>query len=122
MNPRTPVSHLTYTPFPYHDSLPISYVAYLLEVGAGDVRAWYLMTHDLTPSTFAGVGEELVSAPLLDNLCSSWAGLSALIAAGSDSARPGSQVPLLVLFDPQEIRSEERRVGKELVSTCRSRW
>src|SRR3546814_4550458 len=63
------------------------------------------MTHDLTPSTFAGVDEELVSAPRLDNLCSSWAGLSALIAAGSDSARPGSQVPLLVLFDHEEIGS-----------------
>ncbi|HEY9556007.1 MAG TPA: M18 family aminopeptidase [Acidimicrobiales bacterium] len=82
-----------------------AYVADLLEVGAGDVLAWDLMTHDLTPSTFAGVDEELVSAPRLDNLCSSWAGLSALIAAGSDSARPGSQVPLLVLFDHEEIGS-----------------
>src|SRR3546814_13984014 len=25
-------------------------------------------------------------------------------------------------FDPLPIRSEERRVGKECVSTCRSRW
>src|SRR3546814_12404925 len=24
--------------------------------------------------------------------------------------------------DPQKVRSEERRVGKECVSTCRSRW
>src|SRR3546814_5464013 len=30
----------------------------------------------------------------------------------------------LLLCDPiaQELRSEERRVGKECVSTCRSRW
>src|SRR3546814_11576274 len=27
-----------------------------------------------------------------------------------------------VLADPIERRSEERRVGKECVSTCRSRW
>src|SRR3546814_17320802 len=26
------------------------------------------------------------------------------------------------IFDPASIRSEERRVGKECVSTCRSRW
>src|SRR3546814_18607224 len=26
------------------------------------------------------------------------------------------------LFDPTKERSEERRVGKECVSTCRSRW
>src|SRR3546814_4873976 len=25
-------------------------------------------------------------------------------------------------FQPQGLRSEERRVGKECVSTCRSRW
>src|SRR3546814_13718899 len=30
---------------------------------------------------------------------------------------------VLVVFDPRRIgRSEERRVGKECVSTCRSRW
>src|SRR3546814_14775304 len=27
-----------------------------------------------------------------------------------------------VLATPDDIRSEERRVGKECVSTCRSRW
>src|SRR3546814_12917138 len=41
------------------------------------------------------------------------------------------QIPLLVVGDPPEHkfhrsfvdkRSEERRVGKECVSTCRSRW
>src|SRR3546814_19651737 len=26
------------------------------------------------------------------------------------------------LLSPKELRSEERRVGKECVSTCRSRW
>src|SRR3546814_6553312 len=35
--------------------------------------------------------------------------------------RPGCQA--LVLFGrPRPSRSEERRVGKECVSTCRSRW
>src|SRR3546814_16343216 len=30
--------------------------------------------------------------------------------------------PLLRAYQPFELRSEERRVGKECVSTCRSRW
>src|SRR3546814_18507667 len=30
--------------------------------------------------------------------------------------------PALVLYDTVRTRSEERRVGKECVSTCRSRW
>src|SRR3546814_17057223 len=41
----------------------------------------------------------------------------------------GGQVPVISLFDEGqnpvfglESRSEERRVGKECVSTCRSRW
>src|SRR3546814_20439162 len=32
-------------------------------------------------------------------------------------SRQGRQI-----VDPEETRSEERRVGKECVSTCRSRW
>src|SRR3546814_11316507 len=35
--------------------------------------------------------------------------------------RRGLRVPLVTLSSP-DPRSEERRVGKECVSTCRSRW
>src|SRR3546814_11258846 len=31
-------------------------------------------------------------------------------------------VPLVLVFLPSVLRSAERRVGKECVSTCRSRW
>src|SRR3546814_14716292 len=31
-------------------------------------------------------------------------------------------VAVVILARPHEFRSEERRVGKECVSTCRSRW
>src|SRR3546814_14850048 len=34
----------------------------------------------------------------------------------------GIRAPLISVNDLQEGRSEERRVGKECVSTCRSRW
>src|SRR3546814_13887988 len=33
-----------------------------------------------------------------------------------------SGVPLILMRKPISDRSEERRVGKECVSTCRSRW
>src|SRR3546814_7364630 len=32
------------------------------------------------------------------------------------------KIPGSVVLDPDELRSEERRVGKACVSTCRSRW
>src|SRR3546814_14748378 len=35
---------------------------------------------------------------------------------------PGGKYPLLASAHMSVIRSEERRVGKECVSTCRSRW
>src|SRR3546814_20711447 len=34
----------------------------------------------------------------------------------------GTGIPPLALLDDHKPRSEERRVGKECVSTCRSRW
>src|SRR3546814_8579486 len=34
----------------------------------------------------------------------------------------GDEHPVLVWMDRQPDRSEERRVGKECVSPCRSRW
>src|SRR3546814_15581515 len=39
-----------------------------------------------------------------------------------DSYVKSGQVDKGVAFDKDTIRSEERRVGKECVGTCRSRW
>ncbi len=85
-----------------------TFVAGELDVPADAILAWDLMAHDLTPSTLLGADDELVSAPRLDNLCSSWAGVEALVAATSDGADP-AQVPLLVLFDHEEIGSTSAR-------------
>ncbi len=68
-----------------------------------------LMLHDLTPSSFAGVDDSLISAPRLDNLCSSWAGLEALLDVTAPGAAPTAQIPLLVLFDHEEIGSSSDR-------------
>jgi aspartyl aminopeptidase len=81
-------------------------VAAELGVPADAVLAWDLMAHDLTPGTLAGADEELLSAPRLDNLCSSWAGLQALLAVADDLPSP---IPVLVLFDHEEIGSTSDR-------------
>src|SRR3546814_13777010 len=54
------------------------------------------------------------------------------LAAGAERVEAGSSEPILDLFENRERyvaqraqvggRSEERRVGTECVSTCRSRW
>ena len=90
---------------------PGAFAAWLADqVGAtaDDVLAWDLMLHDLTPSTLLGVDEDLVSAPRLDNLCSSWAGTEALAATVREGAEP-AQIPVLVLFDHEEIGSTSDR-------------
>src|SRR3546814_14435697 len=45
------------------------------------------------------------------------------IAAGTDRARVAAErATACPLLEGVDLRSEERRVGKECVSTCRSRW
>ncbi len=86
-----------------------AFVAEQLDVEPGAVLAWDLMLHDVTPSTVAGLHDELISAPRLDNLCSSWAGLEALLAVSVDDAPTPAQIPLVVLFDHEEIGSSSDR-------------
>ncbi|BBZ24545.1 M18 family aminopeptidase [Mycolicibacter hiberniae] len=69
-------------------------------VDRADVLGFDLMTHDLAPATVTGVDQQFVSAPRLDNQASCYAGLEALLAA-----RPGRYLPVLVLFDHEEVGS-----------------
>src|SRR3546814_14463269 len=51
--------------------------------------------------------------------------LAAVVNACFDLWSKSRGVPLWKLLadlSPEDLRSEERRVGKECVSTCRSRW
>ena len=71
-----------------------------------DVLGFDLMTHVVGPSTRIGIDGDMLSASRLDNLCSSHAGVRALIdAAGSGS----DQVMVLVLFDHEEVGSTSER-------------
>jgi len=76
-------------------------IAEALDVGADDVLAWDLMTHDLTPSTICGADRSMIAAPRLDNQMSCWAAIEALIAAADSGRRT-----LVCLFDHEEVGSQ----------------
>jgi aspartyl aminopeptidase len=82
------------------------HLAELAGVAPGDVLAWDAMVHDLTAPTLLGVDRSLVASARLDNLLSSHAALSALtrlVAVAPDGPAP---VPVLCLFDHEEVGSE----------------
>lgn len=87
----------------------LAYVAAEAGVAPEAILGSDLMLHDLTPSAIVGADASLISAPRLDNLCSSWAGLEALLAVTAPEAAPPPQIPLLVLFDHEEIGSSSDR-------------
>ncbi len=95
----------------------LGYVAERAGIDAADVLGADLMTHDLTPSTLAGVDDELVSAPRLDNQATCYAGLEAFLAA-----EPRGQLPVLALFDHEEVGStSDHGAQSELLLTVLER-
>jgi len=78
----------------------LGYTADRAGIARADLLSADLMTHDLTPSTLIGVERDLVSAPRLDNQGTCYAGLEAFLAA-----EPGVYLPVLVLFDHEEVGS-----------------
>ncbi len=77
-------------------------VADLAGAEASDVLAWDVMAHDLTPSRRTGLDGVFVSAPRLDNLCSSFAALRALLAVADHEP---DLVPVVCLYDHEEVGS-----------------
>lgn len=75
-----------------------------LGVDAAHVLAWDLMTHDLTPGVVLGVDDELLSSARLDNLCSSWAAISALTEVSASASV--EHATAVCLFDHEEIGSQ----------------
>lgn len=99
---------------------PRSFVGYIAEragVSERDVLGFDLMTHDLTPSAITGVGGEFVSAPRLDNQATCYAGLEGFLAADA-----GGHVPVLALFDHEEVGStSDHGAQSELLATVLER-
>ncbi len=79
-------------------------VAAAADVAAGEVLAWDAMVHDLTPSRRTGRDGVFVSAPRLDNLCSSFTAVDALVEAVAASDE-GGVVPVVCLYDHEEVGS-----------------
>lgn len=75
-----------------------------LGIEPDDVLSWDVMVHDTNPSTLFGQHEEFVSAPRLDNLCSSYCALSALVEQ-VESGGALEYVPVVTLFDHEEVGS-----------------
>ena len=95
----------------------LDYVAEWAGLAPPDVLAADLMTHDLTPSTVLGSDASLLSAPRLDNQASCYAGTEALVAA-----EPRAFLPVLVLFDHEEVgSSSDRGAQSNLLSTVLER-
>lgn len=96
----------------------VDYVAHRAGVAASDVLAADLMTHDLTPAAVIGADGDLLSAPRLDNQASCYAGLEALLAV----ERAGAYLPVLVLFDHEEVgSSSDHGAQSDLLGTVLER-
>lgn len=78
----------------------LRYVAERAGVDADAVLGADLMTHDVQPSRLIGADGELISAPRLDNQATCYAGVEAFVAA-----EPQGCLPVLVLFDHEEVGS-----------------
>ena len=95
----------------------LAYVAGRAGADVDDVLGQDLMTHDLNPSRLAGVDQQLVSAPRLDNQATCYAGLEAFLAA-----EPRDHVPVLALFDHEEVGSQsDHGAQSELLPTVLER-
>jgi aspartyl aminopeptidase len=82
------------------------YLGEQVEAEASDILGWDVMTHPVEPSARLGRRGELIAAPRLDNLATSYSGVRALVdAVQSEPAR----APLLVLFDHEEVGSQSER-------------
>lgn len=76
-----------------------------LGVQPGAIKSYDAMVHDLTPSGLLGADNDMLAAPRLDNLCSSYCALTALVEA---SSKGPSHALAVTLFDHEEVGSASR--------------
>jgi aspartyl aminopeptidase len=83
-------------------------LAAALGVDGDALLAWDAMLHDAAGARLVGLDRTLVSAPRLDNLCSCFCALEALLARVA-SPEPLRRVAGLVFFDHEEVGSGSAR-------------
>jgi aspartyl aminopeptidase len=97
------------------------FVAERVGVEPADVLGWDAMAHDLTPPSLLGVDRSLFASPRLDNQLSCHAATTALLALLADDD-PGGPVPVICLFDHEEVGSESASgAGSSLLPTALER-
>lgn len=94
----------------------VGYVADRLDVPAGDVLGWDLMTHDLTPARRIGRDRDLLASARLDNLATSFAATIALASAVESEV--SGVVPVIALFDHEEVGSTTERGAQSTFLTA----
>ncbi|HTO01745.1 MAG TPA: M18 family aminopeptidase [Microthrixaceae bacterium] len=77
------------------------WLADLISVGRRDVLGWDAACFDFQPSAILGKNMEFLAAPRLDNLCSTFGAVEALIA----TKWAGSGPAMIALFDHEEVGS-----------------
>lgn len=77
------------------------WLAELAGVASSEVLGWDAACFDFQPSAVFGQSAEFLAAPRLDNLCSTFGAVEALIAAKWAGAGPA----LIALFDHEEVGS-----------------
>ncbi len=88
------------------------FLADRLQVRPADVLGWDLLAHDITPARRIGLDRALIAGARLDNQATCYAGIRALIRAGTAPSAPsgdGRHRQLLALFDHEEVGSVSER-------------
>eukprot|EP00640_Fibrocapsa_japonica_P001596 CAMPEP_0113937808 /NCGR_PEP_ID=MMETSP1339-20121228/4343_1 /TAXON_ID=94617 /ORGANISM="Fibrocapsa japonica" /LENGTH=491 /DNA_ID=CAMNT_0000940713 /DNA_START=60 /DNA_END=1535 /DNA_ORIENTATION=- /assembly_acc=CAM_ASM_000762 len=102
-------------PPPRHSPLLLSLLATELGCAPEDIMDFELQVCDCQPSAIGGALEEFVFSGRLDNLCSSFQSLRALVdSCGSLDDEP--HVRMAVLFDHEEIGSQSSQGANSPVS------
>ncbi len=80
----------------------VHYLATQLGVAADDILGWDVMAHDLTSATIGGLNDEFLISARIDNQLSCFLAIEALNSVADD---PGPRIPMVCLFDHEEVGS-----------------
>ncbi len=84
----------------------VRFMAQIAGIAPEQVMSWDLMAFDLQQPALVGGDQEFIASARIDNLLSSFAGVHALVGVHANAAAAPNSVPVLVLYDHEEIGSE----------------